>query len=153
MIGNRFFLEKNLLFFLIPWPKIKSKWQTKSTLDSHESDLPSPKVYRAVQNLSTSSFRMRRAVDSNCVCLWRIPHPPCFADDTAHVADVSGGLHMVALDVPDHGGAPRGLLAAQVAGVHAVLVRHEAVDQGVEVRTGVARSCDVLICKSSYSEE
>ena len=68
--------------------------------------------------------------------------PPCFADDPAHVADVPGSLHVVALDVPDHGGAPGRLLAAQVAGVHAVLVGHEAVDERVEVGGGVARSRD-----------
>ena len=57
---------------------------------------------------------------------------------------------MVALDVPDHGGAPGRLLAAQVAGVHAVLVGHEAVDERVEVGGGVARRRDrgVVVCKS-----
>ena len=90
---------------------------------------------------------------SKCVCLWRIPHPPCFADDTAHVADVPGGLHVVALDVPDHGGAPRRLLAAEVAGVHAVLVGHEAVDEGVEVGRGVAGRGDRRpVCKSRNFE-
>ena len=79
----------------------------------------------------------------------RMPHPPCFADDPAHVADVPGGLHVVALDVPDHGGAPRRLLAAEVAGVHAVLVGHEAVDEGVEVGRGVAGRWDRRpVCKS-----
>ena len=57
---------------------------------------------------------------------------------------------MVALDVPDHGGAPGRLLAAEVAGVHAVLVGHEAVDERVEVGGGVARRRDrsVAVCKS-----
>ena len=61
-----------------------------------------------------------------------------------------GSLHVVALDVPDHGGAPGRLLAAEVAGVHAVLVGHEAVDERVEVGGGVARRRDrsVAICKS-----
>ena len=61
-----------------------------------------------------------------------------------------GGLHVVALDVPDHGGAPGRLLAAEVAGVHAVLVGHEAVDERVEVGGGVARRRDrsVAVCKS-----
>ena len=65
-----------------------------------------------------------------------------------------GGFDVVALDVPDHGGAPGGLLAAQVAGVHAVLVSHEAVDEGVEVGRGVARGRDrrPAICKSRNFE-